>query len=144
MIHLNLKGAVTLSTGEEKISANNAGTTVYNTINNVRGVPKVQAQLSAECNFLKVMHIRLDNLYCSEFMRRYYNGLDNKYFWAPSFYNLDAMLSVAISKNLSLSMKVTNITNVEYGGMDSMEMDVDLPYNPQQLRNITFGVAYEF
>lgn len=144
VIHLNLQGAVTLSTGEEKISANNAGTTVYNTIDHVRGVPKVQAQLSAECNFLKVMHIRLDNLYCSEFMRRYYNGLDNKYFWAPSFYNLDAMLSVAISKNLSLSMKVTNITNVEYGGMDSMEMDVDLPYNPQQLRNITFGVAYEF
>jgi outer membrane receptor protein involved in Fe transport len=77
-------------------------------------------------------------------LRRYYGGLDNKYFWAPSYYNLDAMLSVAVSKNLSVSMKVTNITNVEYGGMDSMEMDVDLQYNPQLLRSFTFGVTYEF
>ena len=144
VIHLNLKGALTYSMGEEKISASTAGQTVYNTLEDVRGVPRLQAQLSAECNFLKVMHIRLDNLYCSKFLRRYYGGLDNKFFWAPSYYNLDAMLSVAVSKNLSVSMKVTNITNVEYGGMDTMEMDVDLQYNPQLLRSFTFGVTYEF
>lgn len=143
-LHLNIKGSFTLSTGEEKISANNAGATVYNTLEYVRGVPRMQAQLSAECNFLKVMHIRLDNIYCSKFLRRYYNGLDNKFFWAPSYYNLDAALSASISKDLSVTLKVTNITNAEYGGMDSMEMDVDLSYNPQLLRSFIFGVAYEF
>jgi hemoglobin/transferrin/lactoferrin receptor protein len=143
-VHLNIKGGVTLSFGQERISANNAGETKFNTINYVRGVPKTMVQLSAELDFLKIMHFRADNIYCTKFARRYYNGVDNRFFWAPSYYNLDVNLTAKISKNLVAGLKVTNVTNKVYGGMDAMEIDVDLPYNPQILRSFTFGVTYDF
>ncbi len=143
-IHLNIKGALTYSVGQEIISANNAGETQFNTINYVRGVPKFMGQLSAEFDFWKIMHLRLDNIYCTKVSRRYYNGVDNDFFWSPAYYTLDVALSSKISKNLTILVKGVNLTNKLYGGMDAFEMDVDLPYNPQLLRNFTFGVSYDF
>jgi len=41
-------------------------------------------------------------------------------------------------------LKLSNITNTLYAGIDVKAMDVDLPYNPQQLRTFSFGATYDF
>ena len=71
---------------------------------------------------------------------------DNPYFWSPGFYNLDATVTVGITKDNHLHgvLKVTNVTNALYGGIDVKSMDVDLPFNPQYYRMFRFGVTYDF
>lgn len=144
-INLNVSGALTLSSGEEMVPDNSATTdTVLVKLDNVRGVPKAMVQVSLDFDFSKIFHVRLDNTYCSKTQRIYYIGLDNGFFWSPSYYNLDVALSIKMTKNLSGLVKVSNLTNTLYGGMDALTMDVDLAYNPQLLRTFSFGVTYNF
>ncbi|MBR4267057.1 MAG: TonB-dependent receptor [Bacteroidales bacterium] len=143
-MRLNFSAAVTLSKGYEYLSNNDAIEEEYFKENFVRGVPKTMAQVSVDFDFWKIMHMRLDNIYCSKFARKYYQGVDNIYFWSPSYYTLDVVLSAKLAKKVSALFKVQNVTNNLYGGMDSFEMDIDLPYNPQMLRTFTVGVTYGF
>ena len=83
-------------------------------------------------------------MYCSKFARMYYQATDNPYFWSPSYYTLDCTVTSKIGKNLTLVLKLSNITNTLYAGIDVKAMDVDLPYNPQQLRTFSFGATYDF
>lgn len=90
------------------------------------------------------MHFSIENVYCSKWARKYYRGNDNQYFWSTPYYNLDFMFTLKIGKYLSGSIKVNNVFNTQYGGIDVKDMDVDLPYNPQLLRTIRFILTYEF
>lgn len=143
-IHLNISGSYTYAIGEETLTIYNNGEKEVTKINYVRGVPKSLAQISIDFDFWKILHLRADNIYSSKVSRKYYEGIDNKFYWAPSYYDLDLVLSAKFTKKLSAMMKVTNVTNELYGGMDAFEMDVDLNYNPQLLRTFTFGITYDF
>jgi hemoglobin/transferrin/lactoferrin receptor protein len=67
---------------------------------------------------------------------------DNDFYWAPPYYNLDFVFSLKINKNLSGIIKVLNVFDAQYGGIDAIGMDVDLQYNPQLRRNIRLGLTY--
>ncbi|MCQ2252300.1 MAG: TonB-dependent receptor [Bacteroidales bacterium] len=143
-LHFGLSGAVNLSMGSETLSNANAEIEDLREVDYIRHQPKQLVQISAEMDLGKVIHLRLDNIYCSKFARTYYQATDNPYFWAPSYYNLDFALTAKITKNITGIFKMTNVTNSLYGGIDVKNMDVDLPYNPQYLRSLRFGVTYEF
>ena len=67
---------------------------------------------------------------------------DNDFYWAPPYYNLDIIFSLKINKNLSGIIKVLNVLDAQYGGIDAIGMDMDLQYNPQLGRNIRLGLTY--
>lgn len=144
--HLNVSAALTYTLGKENLSNNDALAEQFIEVDYIRGTPKYSAQVSVECNLdkKKLFHIRFDNMYCSKFARMYYQATDNPYFWSPSYYVLNCAVTGKIGKNLTLVLKLSNITNTLYAGIDVKAMDVDLPYNPQQLRTFTFGATYDF
>jgi len=144
--NLNLSAAVTYTLGKENLSNNDAIAEQFIEVDYIRGTPKYMAQVSVE-SYLdknKIFHIRFDNTFCSKFARMYYQATDNPYFWSPRYYNLDCAVTGKIGKNLTLVFKLSNITNSLYAGIDVKAMDVDLPYNPQQLRTFSFGATYDF
>ncbi len=143
-IHLNIDGAITMSLGHEDISNDDYTGISYDRVNYIRQTPKYMAQLAFDFNFLKIMHFRAENVYCSKWARKYYLGNNNKFFWATQYYNLDVALTMKIGRHLIGIIKVTNVFDQEYGGIDMKEMDVDLQYNPQLKRNVRFGLTYEF
>ena len=149
-INLGISGSLNLNKGKEHLSNNDPTAEVFNEVDYIRHTPKVQAQLSLDFDLgsekEKYVHVRIDNIYCGKFHRMYYQSTENPYFVAPRYYNLDFTLTGHLpeTKHLSLMLKMTNVTNALYGGIDVKNMDVDLPYNPQYLRSIMFGVTYDF
>ncbi len=144
-IKLNMNGGFTMTMGHEDIYDQNFGDeSQFDRKDHIRQTPRYQAQLAFDVTLLKIMNFRAENVYCSKWARKYYSSPDNDFFWAPSYYCLDLSLGLHISKNLYGMVKVTNVLNTRYGGIDSKEMDVDLPYNPQQLTNIRLFLSYEF
>ena len=145
-IKLNVNGGFTLSMGHENIyDQNSADESTYDRMDYIRQTPRYQVQLAFDFTFChNIMHFRAENVYCSKWARKYYSSPDNDLFWADGYYNLDLAYSLSIGKNLHAMAKVTNVLNTQYGGIDSKEMDVDLPYNPQLLRNLRLCLSYEF
>ena len=142
---IDLNAAFTYTLGRENLSNNEAGSEEqFIEVDYIRHTPKYMAQVSVARDLGRVFHIRLDNTYCSKFARMYYQATENPYFWSPSYYTLDCAVTGKIGKNLTLVLKVSNITNTLYAGIDVKNMDVDLPYNPQQLRTFSFGATYDF
>jgi hemoglobin/transferrin/lactoferrin receptor protein len=57
------------------------------------------------------------------------------------FFTFDATFSFKFSKNLSGFIKMINITNESYGGMEATGFDADLKYNPQYGSNVRLGLT---
>ena len=142
---IDLNAAFTYTLGKENLSNNEVGNEEqFIEVDYIRHTPKYMVQVSVARDLGRVFHIRLDNTYCSKFARMYYQATDNPYFWTPSYYTLDCAVTGKVGKNLTLVFKLSNITNSLYAGIDVKNMDVDLPYNPQQLRTFSFGATYDF
>jgi len=47
-----------------------------------------------------------------------------------------------ISTNIRAFVKVTNILDEKYGGLNAIILDENLVYNPQLGRSIRFGLSY--
>ncbi|MCF6366895.1 MAG: TonB-dependent receptor [Bacteroidales bacterium] len=58
------------------------------------------------------------------------------------FFTVDIVGGFRFHKNLNLYLKIINIMNKEYTGIDGTGYDVDLRYNPQLGRNIRFGMTF--
>ncbi len=58
------------------------------------------------------------------------------------FFTIDAIGGFRLHKNLNVYLKIINLLNKEYGGIDGTGYDVDLRYNPQLGRNIRFGMTF--
>lgn len=143
-MHLNFKCGITMSGGGEEILDSDAGVDDVKHISYIRQVPKCMVQWSVDFDFLKLLHLSLENVYCSKWARKYYRGNDNSFLWSTPYYNLDLMFTVKMGKHLAGSIKLNNVFNAQYGGIDVKDMDVDLPYNPQLLRQLRFVLTYEF
>ncbi len=144
---LGLRASFTYTLGYENLYNNAAEENAadqYMKVSYIRGTPERQAQVTLDMDFIKILHLRLDNTYCSKIARTYYQASENPYFWSPAYYNLDISLTARINDHLSGILRVGNVTNALYGGIDVKNMDVDLPFNPQYYRTVRFGITYDF
>ncbi|MCQ2250357.1 MAG: TonB-dependent receptor [Bacteroidales bacterium] len=144
---LGLSASYTHTFGYEKLYNNAADENAddqFMRVSYVRGTPERQAQVIVDMDLIKRFHLRLDNSYCSKIARTYYQASENPYFWAPAYYNLDVSLTIKINERLNGILRVTNVTDALYGGIDVKNMDVDLPFNPQYGRSLRFGITYDF
>lgn len=58
------------------------------------------------------------------------------------FFTIDVVGGFRFHKNLNLFVKVINLLNKEYAGIDATGYDADLRYNPQLGRNVRFGMTF--
>jgi hemoglobin/transferrin/lactoferrin receptor protein len=65
-----------------------------------------------------------------------------KYSETDGFFTIDLSAGFKFHKNLNIFVKVINLLNKEYSGINATGYDVDLRYNPQLGRNIRIGMNF--
>lgn len=115
-------------------------------IDNFRMMPKWLGQLSLDFEPVRNLYIRFDQVFSSAWIRRYVpdaKSYQNPYFTINGYYTLDALSSYQFNKYFQAFVKVRNVFDTAYAGIEPTGLDVDLPYNPQPGRNIQFGVSFK-
>jgi len=137
--HMNLDANITLSSGDE-ILPNGLGS-----INGYRAVPFFMGQVNVDCTPHKNWYVRLESVMSSKWHRRYIaiaSEYGSAYNIVKGYATLDMVARYKWSKNVYTCLKILNVFNTQYGGIDATGLDIDLRYNPQLGRNIQLGVNF--
>jgi len=114
-------------------------------INVLRGMPTYIVQLNLSLFPTKKWYIHLENVMMGEWLHRAMwkkERMNLKFYNTEGFYTLDFTSYYQISRYFRMNLKITNVFDAKYGGIDATGSDVDLRYNPQLGRNIRFGFSY--
>ena len=64
-------------------------------------------------------------------------------FTIPKYYTLDVILLSKLTENFQTYLKVNNVFNAEYFGIDASGTPEDLIRNPQSRRLLSIGISYQ-
>lgn len=133
---------ITLTRGHETLD------TSAETINSFLSVPGFTGQLRLFFYPTKNLYINLENTLLSSWYRRYTPDVasfeQNDIFRTDGYYNLDVMARWQLNEYLSTFLRVRNLFNAMYGGIDATGLDIDMLYNPQPGRMIQGGLTFRF
>jgi hemoglobin/transferrin/lactoferrin receptor protein len=137
--HLNIEANASFNFGNEDLPGEEG------VIRGYRMMPLFLGQLNLDFTPHKNWYVRLENVFSTKWHRRYiplakeYNDPFNV---VNGFYTLDVVARYKWSKNIHTHLKILNVFNAQYGGIDATGLDVDLRYNPQLGTNIQFGLNF--
>ncbi len=117
-------------------------------LDEVRGQPPFMAKFNLSFRFWEEsIYLSFVNILMSShlstriFSENRYN--QNNALWTnDGFYTLDVITRYKVSKNFRGYVKVKNVFNRKYAGIDATGTIDDLNYNPQSLRTLSFGLSY--
>ncbi len=139
-IHLNANLYVSYFKGEETLPVSG------DVIDVCRSVPQSLAKFRINFTPIRNFYVSIDNIYSSEWYAR--NIQTKKDFENPlkkndGFYTMDMLLSYKI-KNVSLLLKINNVFDELYGGIEAYGSGADMKYNPQTRRIFYGGITINF
>jgi outer membrane receptor for ferrienterochelin and colicin len=141
-IKLNTNFAYSMQVGDENLGDGRGLVEAY------RQVPVHSLQWGISLNPIKKLYLNFDNVVMSGWLPRYLDP--NRTFaelkkthWVKGYYTLDMIARYELSKNLTSFIKILNVFDTKYGGINATGLDVDLRYTPQMGRNIQAGVAFK-
>jgi hemoglobin/transferrin/lactoferrin receptor protein len=142
-VGLNSNFAYTYQIGFEDLGGDLTGR-----INEYRQVPRHILQWNISLNPLKKLYLNFDNVAMSGWYRKYIDtdlDLRRDLFknFIKGYYTLDLTARYTFNKNLSSFLKMMNIFDAQYGGLNATGFDVDLRYTPQLGRNIQIGISFK-
>ncbi|TAF31523.1 MAG: TonB-dependent receptor [Cytophagales bacterium] len=116
-------------------------------LNDYRMVPRHFLQWNFSFQISQKIFMRVENVYSSSWIARNVTSPEDlvkrSTSRAPGYRATDVIVRYNVSKQLSTFVKVINLWDRGYGGIDVTGFDVDLPYNPQLGRNIQMGINFE-
>jgi hemoglobin/transferrin/lactoferrin receptor protein len=118
---------------------------VESILENFKLMPRHFGQLKLSFYPLKNLYLHFENTWESKWLRNFfflekiYNDLFSK---VDGYFTLDALISYNLSHNLCGFIKITNMFNEKYSGLNVTGRTEDKLYNPQLGRNIRFGLSY--
>ncbi|MFK7808412.1 MAG: TonB-dependent receptor plug domain-containing protein [Saprospiraceae bacterium] len=117
-------------------------------LNGLRSLPKIITQLDISLKPTDKITLLFENTYLSESLTQNFfafqgdGTLDGFDQINPGYYTLDALISYDLNKNIACFVKVLNVFNTRYAGIDATD-DIDaLLFNPQSLRFARVGLTY--
>jgi outer membrane receptor protein involved in Fe transport len=115
-------------------------------LNAHRQVPKHTLQWGISLNPFKKLYLNFDNVamsgwYPKALNRNFSEDLSDDL--VKGYYTLDATARYSFNKNLSTFLRITNVFDEKYGGLNATGLDVDLKYTPQMGRNVQFGISFK-
>ena len=114
-------------------------------IDNFRMMPTWLGQVTLDFEPIQKLYIRFDQVFSSSWIRRYVpdaKSYQDPYYTVNGYYTLDALSSYQFNKYFQTFVKVRNVFDTAFAGIEPTGLDVDLPYNPQPGRNIQFGISF--
>jgi outer membrane cobalamin receptor len=118
---------------------------VESILENFKLMPRHFGQLKLSFYPVRNLYLHFENTWESKWLRNLfliediYNNLFSK---VDGYFTLDALISYNLSHNLSGFIKITNMFNEKYSGLNVTGRKEDKLYNPQLGRNIRFGLSY--
>ena len=107
--------------------------------------PKHQGKLKVSFYPVDKLYIHMENTWMSKWLRLLIpvESLYDKLFKdVDGYYTINIMAGYDISPNIRVFIKVTNVLDEKYGGLNATILDENLVYNPQLGRSIRFGLSY--
>ncbi len=111
-----------------------------------RSMPSFLAQWRLHAEPIPKLYLALEGQILGSALRSYLNPLDpmQDYRYIPGYTNLDVLARYYLSKQLSGFVRITNLFNSSFGGIDASGTNSDLIYNLQRQRYIYFGMNFWF
>lgn len=140
-IGLNTNFFYTFQVGNETFSENQGSLGDY------RQVPRHTLQWSISLSPIKNLYLNFDNVAMTGWYRKFlpigfdFTELGRAYI--KGYYTLDFTGRYTFNKNFSAYLRVMNVFNEHYGGLNATGFDVDMIYMPQLLRNVQVGVSFK-
>jgi len=139
-IHLNANLYVSYFKGEETLPVSG------DVIDVCRSMPQILAKFRINFTPIRNFYVSIDNIYSSEwYVRNISNQIEykNPLKKNDGFYTMDLVLTYKI-KNLSLLLKINNVFDKLYGGIEAYGGSADMKYNPQTRRVVYGGITINF
>nr|MCU0393164.1 TonB-dependent receptor [Thermoflexibacter sp.] len=140
-IGLSTNFSYALQIGTEQFSENQGSLEDY------RQVPRHTLQWNISFSPIKNLYLNFDNVMMSSWYRKFlpigFDFAELQRAVIKGYYTLDFTGRYTFNKNLSAYLRVLNVFNEHYGGLNATGFDVDLIYTPQLLRNIQIGVSFK-
>lgn len=117
-------------------------------INQVRAQPNWTVQLKTDMKIGRRIGLNLFHLYHSASISRQVSSSkqyesNKEEFTIPGYYTLDGMFICKLTDNFQAHVKVTNLFNKNYFGIDATGTTDDLIRNPQSAVWVLFGLSYQ-
>jgi outer membrane receptor for ferrienterochelin and colicin len=140
-IKLGADVGISLSQGQTNLASEHQ-------IDGYRLMPSFIGQWRLHAEPLRRLYLAVEGQTLGRALRSYLepngNILWEKYRYIPGYTNLDVVMRYNLSKQLSGYVRVNNLTNAQYGGIDATGTSADMIYNPQRGRLIYFGISFRF
>ncbi len=117
-------------------------------LDGLRALPKFITQVDLKFKPSDKFTVLLENTYMTQSLTQNFIALQGDFFVDEinkinaGFYTLDFLLSYKLNKHISSFLKITNVFNTKYAGIDATEDADALIFNPQSLRIYRIGVNY--
>jgi len=114
-------------------------------INLIQFMPEHHGQLKLSFKPTERLYIHFEHVWMTKWLRllipieKIYNDLFDD---VDGYYAMDAIINYELSMNLNAFIKVINVFDEKYGGLNATHLRENLPFNPQLGRNIRFGLTY--
>ncbi|HJX71716.1 MAG TPA: TonB-dependent receptor, partial [Bacteroidales bacterium] len=118
---------------------------VESILENFKLMPRHFGQLKLSFYPVKNLYLHFENTWESKWLRnlipleKIYTDLFSK---VDGYFTLDALISYNLSQSLCGFIKITNMFNEKYSGLNVTGQKEDKLYNPQLGRNIRIGLSY--
>jgi hemoglobin/transferrin/lactoferrin receptor protein len=137
--NVNIRLSSSYTNGKETLSTNES-------IQYLRGIPSYMFKINISGNPSRKTYLNIENTIMSGWQRSFLPYRD--YYTFPEYpdikgyFNMDITYGYRIHNNLNCFVKIVNVFDSNYGGIDATSLDVDLRYNPQLGRSIRYGLSF--
>jgi len=141
-IHFNTDLYVSYAQGSE-VLPNKLGN-----LKDYRQMPGWFIQLNFDLSPFKSWMLTLHNTFSDNSTKRFFPlepdlmELLGQPTYVKAYYTLDVVTRYRISNTFQAFLKINNVFNKKYGGIDAYGSGADLIYNPQYGRNFQFGLSF--
>ena len=114
-------------------------------LGNIKLLPRHFGQLTLSFYPVKNLYICIENLWESNWLRNiifFENVYDYLFKDNTGYFTLNTLINYNVSNNLKCFIKITNLLNEKYNGLNDTGQTIDQLYNPQFGRNIRIGLSY--
>ena len=137
-MNLDVQMSGTYTYGSERLDSGES-------IKYLRGIPNYMFKINISGRYRKA-YLNIENTLMSSWRRSY---LPRKDYYSKSDYSkingyfvTDFTFGFRFHKNLNGFIRVINLFNAKYGGIDATSMDADLRYNPQLGTATKIGLSF--
>jgi outer membrane receptor protein involved in Fe transport len=141
-IQLDVEGSVTFTRQSQTIPGVEQIKEIFNSFSLT---PRHLGQYKISFIPYKNVYVRLEGIWMSNWLKiivpfqRIYDELFSD---IDGFYKMDAVVNYSFNRHLISFIKINNVFDEKYGGLNSGGLNNGLPYNPQFGRYVQFGLTY--